>query len=106
MNKTTKFLVRSAVIAALYAALTFAVAPIAYTPIQFRVSEALTILPLFFPEAIPGLTIGCFLANIPSGPWDMFIGAGATLIAAIRGSVVKSGRELSRRCLRTLSSCR
>ena len=83
MNKTTKFLVRSAVIAALYAALTFAVAPIAYTPIQFRVSEALTILPLFFPEAIPGLTIGCFLANIPSGPWDMFIGAGATLIAAI-----------------------
>lgn len=38
MNKTTKFLVRSAVIAALYAALTFAVAPIAYTPIQFRVS--------------------------------------------------------------------
>ena len=83
MNKTTKFLVRSAVIAALYAALTFAVASIAYTPIQFRVSEALTILPLFFPEAIPGLTIGCFLANIPSGPWDMFIGAGATLIAAI-----------------------
>ena len=83
MKKTTKFLVRSAVIAALYAALTFAVAPIASTPIQFRVSEALTILPLFFPEAIPGLTIGCFIANIPSGPWDMFIGAGATLIAAI-----------------------
>ncbi len=83
MKKTTKFLVRSAVIAALYAALTLVIAPLAYGPIQFRVSEALTILPLFFPEAIPGLTIGCFLANIPSGPWDMFIGAGATLIAAV-----------------------
>ena len=83
MKKTTKFLVRSAVIAALYAALTLVITPLAYGPIQFRVSEALTILPLFFPEAIPGLTIGCFLANIPSGPWDMLIGAGATLIAAI-----------------------
>lgn len=83
MKKTTKFLVRSAVIAALYAALTFVVAPIAYTPAQFRVSEALTILPLFFTEAIPGLTIGCFIANIPAGPWDMLIGTAATLIAAV-----------------------
>ena len=65
--KTTRFIVRSSVIAALYAALTLVLAPVAYGPVQFRVSEALTILPLFFPEAIPGLFVGCFIANIPSG---------------------------------------
>lgn len=82
MRNATIKLVRTAVIAALYAALTLAVAPIAYGAVQFRISEALTILPLFCPEAIVGLTIGCFLANIPSGLWDMFLGALATLVAA------------------------
>lgn len=82
MRNATLKLVRMAVIAALYAALTLAVAPIAYGAVQFRISEALTILPLFCPEAIVGLTIGCFLANIPSGLWDMFLGALATLVAA------------------------
>lgn len=82
MRNATLKLVRTAVIAALYAALTLAVAPIAYGAVQFRISEALTILPLFCPEAIVGLTIGCFLANIPSGLWDMFLGALATLVAA------------------------
>ena len=82
MRNATLKLVRTAVIAALYAALTLAVAPVAYGAVQFRISEALTILPLFCPEAIVGLTIGCFLANIPSGLWDMFLGALATLVAA------------------------
>lgn len=81
--KTTRFIVRSSVIAALYAALTLVLAPVAYGPVQFRVSEALTILPLFFPEAIPGQFVGCFIANIPSGLWDMVIGSAATLIAAV-----------------------
>lgn len=81
--KTTRFIVRSSVIAALYAALTLVLAPVAYGPVQFRVSEALTILPLFFPEAIPGLFVGCFIANILSGLWDMVIGSAATLIAAV-----------------------
>lgn len=82
MRNATLKLVRTAVIAALYAALTLAVAPVAYGAVQFRISEALTILPLFCPEAIFGLTVGCFLANIPSGLWDMFLGALATLVAA------------------------
>lgn len=89
MRNTTIRLVRTAVIAALYAALTLAVAPIAYGAVQFRISEALTILPLFCPEAIVGLTVGCFLANIPSGLWDMFLGALATLLAATLTRVSK-----------------
>ena len=89
MKKTTKFLVRSAVIAALYATLTLVVYPLSYGPIQVRVSEAMTVLPLFFAEAIPGLTIGCFLANIPMGLWDMVIGATATLLASITTRMVK-----------------
>ena len=89
MNNGTKFLVRAAVIAALYAALTLALAPISYGPVQFRISEALTILPLFCVEAIPGLALGCFLANIPMGIWDMLIGTAATLFAAILTRVSK-----------------
>ena len=52
MRNATLKLVRTAVIAALYAALTLVLMPSAYGVIQFRISEALTILPLFCPEAI------------------------------------------------------
>jgi uncharacterized membrane protein len=83
LKSTTGHLVRAAVIAALYAAVTLAVYPLSYGPVQIRFSEALTILPLFWPEAIPGLFVGCFLANIPMGPWDMLIGSIATLLAAL-----------------------
>ncbi len=48
----------AAVVAALYAAVTLLFAPISYGPVQFRVSEALTLLPVLFPQAIPGLTMG------------------------------------------------
>lgn len=82
-TKSTLKLVRTAVIAAIYASLTLLLAPLSYGPIQLRVSEALTILPLFYIEAVPGLAIGCFLANIANGPIDMFVGGGATLIAAM-----------------------
>lgn len=75
---------RGAIIAALYAGLTILLEPISYGPLQFRVAEALTILPLFFVEAIPGLTIGCFLANAYMyGPVDMILGSLATLVAAV-----------------------
>jgi uncharacterized membrane protein len=87
--KTTRTLVRVAIIAALYAGLTLVLAPISYAAIQVRVSEALTILPLFCWEAVPGLAIGCFLANIPMGIWDMLIGTLATLLAAICTRLVK-----------------
>ncbi len=85
-NKTT-FVVNSAVIAALYAGLTYASGSlnIAYGSIQFRFSEALTILASLTPAAIPGLTIGCFLGNItsPYGIIDIICGTLATLIAAL-----------------------
>ena len=83
MKQTTKFIARTAIICALYTALTFAFAPISYGPIQVRVSEALTILPLFCIESIPALALGCLLSNIPMGIWDMVIGTFATLLSAI-----------------------
>jgi uncharacterized membrane protein len=74
-------------IAAIYAVLTLLAAAVnlAYGPIQFRFSEALTILPIFTPAAIPGLTLGCLISNIWSGYGvaDMVFGTLATLLAAI-----------------------
>ena len=75
LKRSTAFtlrLARAAVISALYVALSF-VAP-AFGPVQFRLSEALTVLPLIFPEAIVGVTLGCFLAKL--------IGSATTLVAA------------------------
>ena len=89
-NTKTKSLVRVAVIAAMYTALTYAqnflLPGTTSAAVQFRVSEALNVLALFFPEAIPGLTIGCVLSNlynIGSGlPLDMIFGSLATLGAS------------------------
>lgn len=80
-----QFITRSAVIAALYAALTLLLYPISFGAVQFRVSEALTLLPIVMPEAIPGLFIGCLLSNIigSATPWDIIFGSLATLLAAI-----------------------
>ena len=86
-NKKTVFVVQSAIIAAMYAGLTYAASMLnlAYGSIQFRFSEALTILASLSPAAIPGLTIGCFLGNItsPYGLVDIVCGTLATLIAAV-----------------------
>ena len=86
-NKKILYLVHGAMIAAIYAAATYfsAVLGLAYNAIQFRFSEALTILSLFTPAAIPGLTVGCILGNIssPFGIWDIIFGSAATLLAAI-----------------------
>jgi len=69
-------------IAALYAALTMSLGFISYGPIQFRIAEALTILPFFFPFSIWGLFIGCIIANLMSPyPLDIIIGPIASLIA-------------------------
>ena len=53
--------------------------------IQLRISEALCVLPAFFPEAIPGLFVGCMISNLISlcAPWDVVFGSIATLIGAI-----------------------
>lgn len=81
----TRALARSGVIAALYVALTYIFAPLAYGPLQIRPAEALCILPIFFIEAIPGLFVGCAIANIISnyGVYDIVFGSTITLIAAI-----------------------
>lgn len=90
MNKqrnqsTTGRITQGAAIAALYVALTMIVAPIAFGPVQFRISEALCVLPYFLPSAVPGVTIGCFLANLLCGaaPLDVVFGSLATLIGAV-----------------------
>lgn len=77
-------LVLTAVIAALYAAVTLLFAAISYGPVQFRVSEAFTLLPVLFPQAVPGLTLGCLIANLlgSATPWDIVFGTLATLLAA------------------------
>lgn len=86
-KNTTKNLVRAALIAAIYAALTYVAAGLglAYGPIQFRLSESLTILAAFTPAAIPGLTIGCFLGNLgsPYGLVDILCGTAATFVASV-----------------------
>lgn len=83
--RKTKFIVMSAVIASIYAVLTMSLYVMSYGPVQFRLSEALTILPVFTPAAIPGLTIGCVIANIMGGygMLDVVFGGLATLLAAV-----------------------
>ncbi len=84
-NKRTLYLVQSALIAGLYVAVTYASNPISYGSVQFRISEALTVLPVLTPAAVPGLTIGCLIANLgsPFGPIDIVCGTLATFLAAI-----------------------
>ena len=82
-NRTRRLAV-SAVIAALYAALTIALAPISYGPLQFRVSEALTVMPFLIPGTVWGVFIGCILANLYTGSvLDILFGSLATLLAAL-----------------------
>lgn len=84
-NKNVLFMTQAAMIAAIYVVLTFIFAPISFGEIQIRIAEALTILPVFTPAAIPGLFIGCFIGNILGGAVlpDIIFGSIATLIGAI-----------------------
>lgn len=87
MNKKTLNLTWAALIAALYVVLTFIanMAGLASGAIQVRLSEILTIMPLFTWAAVPGLTIGCILANLLTGcaMWDVVFGSVATLLGAL-----------------------
>jgi len=89
-------LAQGGIIAALYVAITLIFAPISYGEIQLRVSEALTILPLFTPAAIPGLFIGCLIANMLGGAVaiDIIFGSLATLIGAVFGYMLRKNRWL------------
>lgn len=85
-KKSVNYLVEAGLIAAVYAAATYVAAAmgLAYAGVQFRISEALTVLAAFTPAAIPGLTIGCFLGNLtsPYGMVDVICGTAATFVAA------------------------
>ena len=87
MNKKIRFLTFAAVIAALYVVLTAVSALFGLDKgvVQFRISEALTVLPCLTPAAIPGLTIGCLLSGIlySALPLDILLGSLATLIGAV-----------------------
>ena len=84
---TPRQIALSGIIAAIYTVMSLlsSVFGIAYGPIQCRFSEALTVLPFLFPEAIPGLFIGCVVTNLMStvGPLDLIFGSLATLLAAL-----------------------
>ncbi len=82
-SKFTKRLTRAGLIAGLYTATSFVIAPLASGAVQIRLSEALTMLALIFPEAIPALFVGCFLSNLITGcaPFDIIFGSLITLIA-------------------------
>ncbi len=80
------------IIAALYFALTMASIPLSYMTPQVRISEALCVLPYFTPAAIPGLFIGCLLANLagsPLGPYDILFGSLASLAAAFAARYIR-----------------
>lgn len=82
---TTRDLAFCGVIAALYAVITLAIAPFAYGPVQFRISEALCVLPFFVPVTSLGLFIGCLVANLFSTvtTLDIIIGSAATLLGCL-----------------------
>ena len=92
-NKTRN-LVFGALIAAIYVVLTMAFRPISYGPIQFRISEALCVLPFFTPAAIPGVTLGCLISNLLGGAvmMDVIFGSLATLIGAIGSWLLRRNR--------------
>lgn len=83
MTMEIKTIVRQSVVAALYVALTLAVSPIAYGPIQFRISEILVLLCFFRRDYVVGLTLGCFIANFfsPMALTDVPFGTLATFIS-------------------------
>ena len=87
------YLTRGALIAALYVALTYVSSSLGLASgvIQVRLSEALTVLVLLMPEAVIGVTLGCFLANLLTGSvvWDVIFGTLATLIGAILGRALR-----------------
>ena len=83
-NFSVLFIAQAAMIAAIYVVLTFAFAPFSFGEVQVRIAEALTILPVFTPAAIPGLFVGCLIGNITGGGIlpDIIVGSLATLIGA------------------------
>ena len=93
-NNRLYVLAQGAMIAAIYVVLTILFAPISFGPVQFRIAEALCILPFFTPAAVPGLFVGCLLSNLLCGamPLDVVFGSLATLIGAAGSWYVRKHR--------------
>ena len=94
-KQITLYTTRGALIAALYVLLTELATLMGLSSgvIQFRFSEAMCILPIFFPEAIPGLFIGCLISNllVPGVViWDVIFGSLATLIGAVGARLLRN----------------
>ena len=89
-------LARGGIIGALYVVLTYIFAPISFGPVQVRIAEMLTILPMFTPVAVPGLFLGCLLGNLLAGAIlpDVIFGSLATLIGAAGGYLLRRNRWL------------
>ena len=98
-RKSTLYLANGGMIAALYVVLTYvaSIAGLASGAIQVRLSEALTILPVFTSAAVPGLAVGCVLANLLTGCalWDVVFGSLATLIGAVGTRMMKKTPQLA-----------
>lgn len=94
MKKTMSYTVTAAMIAAIYAVLTVVISPIAFGPLQLRISEAMVLFATVTPAAIPGLTVGCALANLssPYGLLDILGGAAASLLASLFAYLVRKIR--------------
>ena len=93
-NKSVYFMTHAAAVAAIYIVLTMVFQPISFGPVQFRVSEALCILPFFTPAAGPGLFVGCLLSNLFCGAaaLDVIFGSLATLIGAVGSYLLRHNR--------------
>ena len=95
-DKKVTFLTQAAMIAAIYVVLTFVFAPISFGEVQIRISEMLTVLPVFTPAAIPGLFVGCLIGNITGGGLlpDVIFGSLATLIGAVGTYYLRNSNRL------------
>lgn len=94
---STLFMVQAAMIAAIYVVLTMVFAPFGFGEIQVRIAEALTVLPLFTPAAIPGLFIGCVIANLFGRAivLDVIFGSLATLLGAVGTYLLRNNKRLA-----------
>ena len=94
---TTRALVNGGLIGAIYVALTLLFQPISFGAIQFRIAEALTLLPILTFDAVPGLFVGCVIANLlGGGVWfDVVLGSLATLLAAVCTRLIRDKRFIA-----------
>jgi len=97
MRFTTRSIARAGITAALYCALTLLLQPISFGAVQFRIAEALTLLPVLTWSAVPGLAVGCLLANMLGGAvwFDVVFGTLATLLAAVCTRVLRDRLPLA-----------